>query len=778
MNRGRLISSRLFRTFSAILPIFALAACGGGSATNMAPPTNQPPVANAGTDKTVFETAPTSLTGVGTDANGDTLTFAWTQIAGQSVTINNSTLAAADFIAPDVVAGSPETLTFQLAVNDGAASRTDSVNVTVEENEPPVASAGPDANVVENSLATLDGTASSDPNSIDTITYLWSQIGGVAVVLIDDDTAQPSFATPDVAPGTTEVLNFQLLVSDGVNNTTDTVTITVVEGQSMVMISGKVNYEFVPPNLNCAGLDFASTVAQPIRGATVQLIDTATSNVIDSTTSDDLGDYVFTNVAALTNVRLRVRAELKRSGSPSWDVEVRDNVDTSGSPPPLQNRPLYALDGADFNTGSSDLIRNLTASTGWGGASYTGPRSAAPFAVLDAIYSGIQLVLSADANATFTQLDAFWSVNNALVSPTDIDAGELGASFYSTNPDGGAANPSLFLLGDANTDTEEFDDHVVVHEWGHYFEDNFSRSDSIGGAHTLGETLDARLAFGEGWATALAAMALDDPIYCDTGVPGTNGGFGIDSENGGFGVQGWYNEISVVTLLYDLFDTANDGTDTDSLGFQPIFDTMVGPQTNTEAFTTIFSFATELRPMLNAQQQAFLDSQLERENIDSIGLDIWATNETNDVGGNRDVLPVYTDLTADGSVTNICANSDFDRPDRDGNKLAEDRYIRLSIPVIDTYDVVATTTTATPVTPDPNDRDQSDPDVYIYRDGALIAFGNSSVDNSEVFTTQGALIGGEIYSVMIEEWRFDDEDGAPTTYPEQICFNVSFTATP
>lgn len=777
-NRVRLKSSRSLNNGIAVLPMLLLVACGSESPNAPPPPTNQPPVATAGADKTVFESTATNLNGVGTDADGDTLTFAWTQTAGQQVTINNSAMATANFTTPDVVAGSPETLTFQIAVNDGTVSRTDVVNVTVEENEPPVASAGPDANVVENTLTTLNGTGSSDPNTIGTITYAWSQIGGVTVTLAGDDTAQPTFTAPDVAPGATEVLSFLLIVSDGVNNATDTVTITVEEGQAMVMISGKVNYQFVPPNANCLGLNFIGTVAQPIRGATVQLINAATGGVIDTTTSDNLGDYVFTNVAALTNVRLRVRAELKRSGSPSWDVEVRDNVDAGGNPPPLQNRPLYVLDGSDFNTGGADQNRNLTATTGWGGASYTGPRSAAPFAILDAIYSGIQLVLSADANATFAPLDAYWSVNNTLASPTDIDAGDLGASFYSSNPDGGAANPSLFLLGDANVDTEEFDDHVVVHEWGHYFEDNFSRSDSIGGPHSLGETLDARLSYGEGWATALAAMALDNPMYCDTGVPGTNSGFGIDAESGSFGVQGWYNEISVVTLLYDLFDTANDGTDDNSLGFQPIFDTMVGPQASTEAFTTVFSFATELRSMLNAQQQAFLDSQLERENIDSIGLDIWASNETNDVGGNRDVLPLYTDMIANGSVTNICTNSDFDRPDRDGNKLAEDRYIRLSVPATDTYDVVAATTTTTPVTADPNDRDQSDPDVYIYRDGALIAFGNGLVDNSEVFTTQGALIGGEIYSVTIEEWRFEDEGGAPTTYPEQICFDLSFTATP
>jgi hypothetical protein len=46
-------------------------------------------------------------------------------------------------------------------------------------------------------------------------------------------------------------------------------------GPSSVTISGIVEYEFVPPNPNCQGLDFASTVVRPIRGATLQLVDSS-----------------------------------------------------------------------------------------------------------------------------------------------------------------------------------------------------------------------------------------------------------------------------------------------------------------------------------------------------------------------------------------------------------------------------------------------------------------------------------------------------------------------
>ena len=651
-------------------------------------------------------------------------------------------------------------------------------------NVAPVVDAGADRTVAENTLVTLSVVA-TDANG-DVLTFQWTQTGGSPVVsLADADTATADFMAPDVAANAPAILTFRVVVSDGTVSSQDTVTITVQEPQPAVTVSGILRYEFVPPNYvgapnDCRGLDFNNIQLRPIRGATVQLLD-AVGGVLQSTTASDSGAYSFSNVDANSDVSIRVRAELKQAGTPGWDVEVRDNFIAGASdfdappPPPLSTRALYTLDGAVFNTGAADVVRNLTATTGWSGASYTGARAAAPFAILDTIYSGIRFVLSADPNAVFPPLDAYWSVNNTLVSGSlDITAGDLTASFYRGDID------SLFLLGDANVDTEEFDDHVILHEWGHYFEDVFSRSDSIGGPHSIGESVDARLAFGEGWATAFAAMALDDPIYCDSGIAGLNSGFGLNAETDSFGINGWFNEFDVTTFIYDLWDTDPDGTDVNTIGFGPIYDTMTGPQRFTESWTTVHSFAAELRAMLAPPLQLFVDSQLADENIvNGASLDRWGDNETNDANSGRDVLPIYTDITADGSTTNICTNSDFDS-DRGGNKLAEYRFLRIDVPVTDTYDVVITTTTATPVTPDPNDRDQSDPDMQIYRNGSpVLPFptGLSPDANSETFTTP-LLIAGESYIADLHEWRFEDFEAAPPSFPEQICFDVTFTATP
>ncbi len=760
----------------------SLAACGGSSSdsggTTPPPPTNNPPTANAGADISVDEMSSVGLSGTASDPDaGDTLSYLWIQTDGPTVTLTDDDTLTPSFMAPDVLAtATPVTLTFQFQVTDGTVNVNDSVVVTVNDigvgtNSPPVANAGPDQDVAEATLITLDGTASSDPDPADTLTYSWQQTAGATVTLDDATAGQPEFTSPDVAPGVTETLTFELTVNDGTDTATDTVDVRVTEGMTAVTVSGELTYEFVNPNVDCRGLNFNSIDVRPIRGATVQLVDGNDDNIVlDSTIVDDNGDYAFTNVAASTDVRIRVRAEVKRAGAPGWDVEIRDNTSDIGNP--LPQRPIYVVQWASFNTGVNNTTdADFTATTGWGGSAYTGTRSAAPMAILDQIYSGVVAITSEPGfeNEVFAPLDVFWSVNNTLTGTLNEDTGELPSSFYRSNVN------QVFLLGDAATDTEEFDDHVTMHEWGHYFEDNLSRSDSIGGPHRIGESSDARLAWSEGWATAIAAIVLNEQQYCDTGAAGTTGGFGLSTESENRGPQGWMNEMSVATFIYDLWDTNNDGTDTSSIGLKPILDTMFGPQASTDAFLTLFTFATELRNGLPPADVAFVDSQLDRENIERTMLDKWGSSQnmiTTAPNQARDVLPLYTDLPTNGTPINICVNSDYD-DGRNGNKLAQYRYLRVTTTgATRPYNVTITTTTATPVTPDPDDRDQSDPDMFVYFNGGLVAFGNSGEENSETFTTQP--LPADTYVAALQEWRFEDEDGAPDSYPDRICFDVSF----
>jgi hypothetical protein len=651
------------------------------------------------------------------------------------------------------------------------------------QNRAPTANAGNDQTVVELSAVQLAGSG-MDPDAGDTVSFSWSQISGTSVTINNATSANADFMAPDVAAGVPEVLDFRLTVTDGAGlSATDNVSITVQEPGAAVTISGNMMYEFPPPAAGCDGLNFSPSAIQirPIRRATVQALDDAMPpNELDSTVTDDSGFYSLT-VAASTNVTIRVLAELKQGGSQSWDVEVRNNVvdPADPSPPPLAQRPIYAMDSSPMDSGVLDQTLDLTATTGWDpmSSSYTGPRVAAPFAILDAIYSGMQLISDTDASASFDPLDAYWSPDNTSTDGAgtfdeNVASGEIGTSFYSAN--------RLFLLGKDGDDAEEFDDHVIVHEWGHYFEHNFSRSDSIGGAHGVGDLLDMRVAFGEGWATALSGMALNDASYCDTLWFGGNlSGFEIDIESEGGGTAGWFNEISVMKMLYDLWDTNDDvgGADNSSIGFEPIYNVMMGPQASTPAFTSIFTFATELKNI--SGQDAFIDALL-AEQIIVTNIDIYGSNETNDGSGSPpDVLPVYEDLVL-GNTKSICVNSQFD-DGRDGNKLSEHRYLRLNLPAAQqvTFTMTANPEPSMPTagfdcTADPDDpenHEHSDPDFTVWQDGVFVWFGLGCEPNTEVTTTNTALPAGD-YVIDINEFRHEDED-SPAGFPEQVCFDFA-----
>mgnify|MGYP000093132869 CR=1 FL=1 len=92
------------------------------------------------------------------------------------------------------------------------------------DDDAPVADAGPDQNVTENDVVTLDASGSSDIDS-GSLTYSWTQTGGPAVTLDDANAASPTFTAPEGLANSD--ITFELQVSDGTNTSSDTVTITV-----------------------------------------------------------------------------------------------------------------------------------------------------------------------------------------------------------------------------------------------------------------------------------------------------------------------------------------------------------------------------------------------------------------------------------------------------------------------------------------------------------------------------------------------------------------------
>ena len=214
---------------------FQLVVCEGTSSNCSDPDTvnvhivnvNNPPVADAGPDQTVQEGSPVMLDGTGSfDFDGESLTYHWMQTDGPVVTLSSDMALKPMFTAPNA-GPSGVTLGFELTVHDGqAASTPDKVFVFVTNvNQAPTANAGPDQTKNENTLVTLDGSGSQDPD-LDTLSYAWTPTSGPLVTLTGATTVSPTFTAPEVGPGGATLV-FELVVSDGQYSAADTVTILV-----------------------------------------------------------------------------------------------------------------------------------------------------------------------------------------------------------------------------------------------------------------------------------------------------------------------------------------------------------------------------------------------------------------------------------------------------------------------------------------------------------------------------------------------------------------------
>ena len=213
---------------------------GGPSApeTNLE---NSAPVANAGTDQTVFTQALVSLDGGGsTDADGDALTFSW-EFDSRPARIRRNPERCGDS-EPDVHAGCPGQLRHP---SDGCRRFPGQHGHGQRHRDgrrpSPVASAGPDQGVSFSGpgvTVQLNGDASSDPSNLP-LTYSWEILSFVPasgvppaadVVLANPTAVDPSFAV--TAADQLGQYTLRLTVNNGSLSSSDQVVVTVAECRS------------------------------------------------------------------------------------------------------------------------------------------------------------------------------------------------------------------------------------------------------------------------------------------------------------------------------------------------------------------------------------------------------------------------------------------------------------------------------------------------------------------------------------------------------------------
>jgi hypothetical protein len=474
----------------------------------------------------------------------------------------------------------------------------------------------------------------------------------------------------------------------------------------MVTVSGTIRYQRVPFNQNTSlGLNYAAQSMSPARGIVVRALSGATETVLASGVTNDSGSYSL-SVAANTSIRIQAVAQMAREAPlalPRWNFRAMDNEAVNPT-------PYTFVDAQPFDSSTAGA-HDLAIPSGFNSSgNVTGTRASAPFAVLDTIFLSMQTVLSVAPDTTFPPLILDWAADNPG-----------GETYFESNV--------IVLAADPAEDTDEFDQHVIAHEFGHYVENSFSRADNIGGLHGRGDKLDIRVAFGEGFGYAFSAIVLGDPVARDSFV---NGGVQVSST---FNVETnpptnpvgaplddygcFCSESSVWSILWDLYDPVADANDSVSMGFAPLWSVLTNEQRTTPALTSIYSFISALK-VLRPGDSTAINTLLFAQNIDNV-TDAFGTGESNvptSVSSGA-VLPLYSTATIGGPALTLLNVDDAGLY----NTLGNHRFIRFNVASTRTVNISASSSNS----------NAPDTDFVVYRNGAIVAAGiEGPTENPEI----------------------------------------------
>lgn len=343
---------------------------------------------------------------------------------------------------------------------------------------------------------------------------------------------------------------------------------------------GEVVYEARRTTLRGASMEVE---LRPARQVEVSLLDAAGVEIARGRT-DDEGRYAIEAPAAAASVEIESRIAVEHH-----DLAVA--ADRRGETTHGVRAELAAPDQS---------VRIVI-----GEAAPSGPAGA--FHILDTMLEGARAVRA----WTGRRLPPFFAYWGRGVTTS--------WSYYHGACPEGAARFCIELLGgepgqQATTDTDEHDEPIVLHEFGHFVMDHLTTSSSHGGDHPPGALIDPGLAWEEGRASWFATAVLRDPFYRDTIGVEPRGSLRIDHdvEREPGGLRGIGSERGVMEILWDLSDGDGELPDADgdgiALGARAVFQAMVAMRDEREgAYPTIASFLRFLIETGAVQEQAVKD---------------------------------------------------------------------------------------------------------------------------------------------------------------------------
>jgi hypothetical protein len=307
-----------------------------------------------------------------------------------------------------------------------------------------------------------------------------------------------------------------------------------------VSVQGTVRYE----DRTFDETGFTGKNLRPVRAARIEIIREADGEVLVSgaTGLDGTYDLTLTNDGP-AGVYVSVLAQESETA-----VTVQDKTGN-----------LYAIRSKQLDDTESDAFTvDLTATVGaLGGV----------FNILDVVLDGASFVRELTGEMP-PALTAVWT------------AGNCDGTYYEL------AGGTIRILGGCQGDADEYDDTVLLHEYGHFLAARFSRDDSPGGAHFLDDnTQDIRVSWSEGWGNFFPAVVRNDPLYVDTIGNKAAIVFEIESLSSPMSDLSLLpdlavfttNELSVAAVLWDIVDDSPGenlvgGPDDVSSGMEPVWD--------------------------------------------------------------------------------------------------------------------------------------------------------------------------------------------------------------
>jgi RHS repeat-associated protein len=202
-------------------------------------PNNMPPVVNPGPNQSIT-TNIAYLPGVVTDdglPTGSPLTVSWSEVSGPAAVL----FALPNSAATSVSFGQPGIYVLQLSASDTQYTVSSNVTITVQFNQPPQVSAGPDQLIFNTNQTTLQGWAADDGLPVgSTLQTTWSLVSGPSTVSFSDIHTTNAVVTF----GDLGAYQLQLTATDGQLTNTDNVTIIVSASNSIPYQAGDYLYQF------------------------------------------------------------------------------------------------------------------------------------------------------------------------------------------------------------------------------------------------------------------------------------------------------------------------------------------------------------------------------------------------------------------------------------------------------------------------------------------------------------------------------------------------------